>query len=325
MKRISILLLCLLLALSGCGAATGTEEAADSADNTAAAEAAAAAAADAAEAAADTTDTTDTADTTEATETTEAAETTETTDAEDADETETAAEPEDTAEGEPSVTVDVQTDDQTVTAEDGTELAQITTLSVTVSVEGDPEVEESINADLRQLAEDVSSSAQEFDETARADYDYALEEGLDWYAYASDLGVEVTRCDGQVLSLWFEGYQYYGGAHGSTYSYGRSYDLSSGSRLTLDHLSDQGVSFREYALEQITALAQTEEYADRLFEGIGKEDLEAVVTDTSFYFTDEAIVFAADPYVIASYAAGTIQFPLAYSDLEGTVRAEYLP
>ena len=214
----------------------------------------------------------------------------------------------------------------TYTHEDGTELLSIQSQNITVTVPGKPEVEESINADLRNLLEDANAEGLALSDTAEEDYSLALEDEREWYPYEYSLKAEVTRLDGQVLSLRFDAYQYTGGVHGYGFSYGRSYDLASGSRLTLDFMSVQGASFRDAALEQIQALCQTEDYADLLYPKGNYEDaLPDVVQDTRFYLDEEGVVFVADPYLIGPYSSGTIQFCLPYSALEGVLKENYLP
>lgn len=214
----------------------------------------------------------------------------------------------------------------TYTHEDGTELLSIQSQSITVTVPGRPEVEESINADLRNLLEDANAEGLALSDTAKEDYSLVLEEGWEWAPYQSSFRAEVTRCDGQVLSLRFDEYQYTGGVHGYGFSYGRSYDLASGSRLTLDFMSAQGASFRDTALERIQALCLTEDYADLLYpKGSYEDALSDVVQDARFYLDGEDVVFTADPYLIGPYSSGMIAFRLPYSELEGVLKENYLP
>lgn len=214
----------------------------------------------------------------------------------------------------------------TYTHEDGTELLSIQSQDITVTVPGRPEVEESINADLRNLQENVNAASLALSDTAKEDYSLSLEEGWEWSPYQSSFRAEVTRCDGQVLSLRFDEYQYTGGVHGYGFSYGRSYDLASGSRLTLDFMSAQGTSFRDTALERIQSLCLTEDYADLLYpKGSYEDALSDVVQDARFYLDGKGVVFTADPYLIGPYSSGIIEFHLPYSELEGVLKENYLP
>lgn len=219
--------------------------------------------------------------------------------------------------------VDIRERSESVTAEDGTEVQSIRTVNITVTVPGKPEVEESISADLRRLLETSAQAEQEL--TAGAQEAYAGVKGTDesWYPYESALQVEVTRCDERVLSLRFDAYQYTGGIHGYGYAYGRSYDLASGSRITLDFMSDRSVSFPDEAAWRVLELCQSEEYADGLFPDY-EEYIGDVVNDQYFYLGEDGVVFLANPYVISSYADGILEFTLEYDSLEGVVKAEYL-
>ncbi|MGM9537828.1 MAG: DUF3298 domain-containing protein [Candidatus Onthomonas sp.] len=251
-------------------------------------------------------------------------------------ESETPAEPEQPQEAaepqpepeDPSDTAQVSILDAglTYTHEDGTGLISVQSQSITVTVPGKPEVEESINADLRNLLDGANADIQALADAAKEDYSLALEEGWEWYPYEFFLQAEVTRCDGRVLSLRFDEYQYTGGVHGYGFSYGRSYDLVSGSRLTLDFMSVQGASFRDTALERVEALCQTEDYAELLYpKGSYEDGLTDVVQDARFYLDEEGVIFLADPYLIGPYSSGVIEFHLPYSELEGVLKENYVP
>ncbi len=241
--------------------------------------------------------------------------------------------PEDTAEdgtdGETAAvvpTVSIAVTDGSYSYEDGTELLTVTMVGVSVSVEGRPEVEESINADLQALLSQTGTATSELKAQVEADYEASVEEGWDWYAYESQLTAEVVRCDSQVLSIRFNGYSYSGGVHGYSFSYGRSYDVQSGSRLSLAFLSATGADFPTYALERVEELCGTEEYSDLVFDpAVDQESLADVVSDEQFLLTEDGVVFLADPYVIGPYASGIIEFTLPYDELEGVVKTDYLP
>ncbi len=249
------------------------------------------------------------------------------------DATEDEVEPEDETAGDadgedtavvPAVSISVA--EGSYSHEDGTQLLTVTTVSISVSIEGKPEAEESINADLQALLNQTGTANAELKTQVEADYEASLEEGWDWYAYESQLTAEVVRCDSQVLSIRFNGYSYSGGVHGYSFSYGRSYDVQSGSRLSLAFLSATGADFPTYALERVAELCGTEEYSDLVFDpAVDQESLSDVVSDEQFLLTEEGVVFLADPYVIGPYASGIIEFTLPYEELEGVVKADYLP
>lgn len=212
----------------------------------------------------------------------------------------------------------------TYTHEDGAELLAVHSQEITVTVPGRPEVEESINADLRNLLEGAEAETPALAEAAKADYSATLAGEGEWTPYEDTLRATVTRQDGQVLSLRFDIYQQTGGVHGYGTAFGRSYSLSTGSRLTLDFLSAQGASFRDAALEKVAELCQTETYEELLFPDY-EDELPEVVQDNQFYLDEEGVVFLADPYLIGPYSSGIIQFCLPYSELEGLLSQDYLP
>lgn len=222
--------------------------------------------------------------------------------------------------------VDIQIYSESVTQEDGVELMEVSEAEITVSVPGKPEVEESIRADLRNFLERESEAVQQLKGSAQEDYRAATEEELEWTPYEFSLQVQVTRCDEQVLSFRFIRYQNSGGVNDSIACFGRSYDMASGSRLTLDFMSAQGASLRDTGLEQVQAQVQTEEYQSLLFEsGYDEDCLADVVQDETFYLDDQGIVFMASPSLIGPSSSGVIEFDLSYAALQGVMKENYLP
>lgn len=208
-----------------------------------------------------------------------------------------------------------------VEADDGAQIMRYEGLEFTVTIPAHPDIAELIQADLNEAA--VLEADEQLEEQAREDYQYALDEGLDWIAYCDELSAQVVRADDHVLSLRLLSYSYTGGVHGYYYSYGVSYDVQTGQRLTLKNVSAEGADFTVFARNSVVELCQQEEYKDMLFDD-WRSYVGDVVRDSNFFFTDEGITFVSAPYLLGPYAAGEIEFPISYADLDGVVRDGYL-
>lgn len=187
---------------------------------------------------------------------------------------------------------------------------------------------EQINAALQQKEEDFlhgTGGVEELSAEAEEFYNTCGELGS---TYALSSGVSVARADDRVISLIFGDYAYTGGAHGYTGTSGWVYDSRTGQRLGLADLSGDETALKAFFVQYITELSKTEEYTydgQSLFFDDYEQWIPDVVADGLWYFDNEGITFVSQPYVLSSYAAGTIFFPIPYEDLEGVIDSRWLP
>lgn len=146
------------------------------------------------------------------------------------------------------------------------------------------------------------------------------ERGDEWQSwYAQELRTELTseRTDNSVISFKVQDYEYTGGAHGMYGISGLSFDKQTGRLLSLADLSDSPAVLREKCVDEIYRQCQTQEGLWWYDEASLRPALEMIVDRDSWYLTDEGIVFHSDPYELAPYAAGAIEFIVAYDLLPG--------
>ena len=171
-------------------------------------------------------------------------------------------------------------------------------------------------------------------EAATDNYAFAVETGDDTLPleYASERTARVERIDSRVLSMVYNTYSYTGGAHGNYAELAYNFDTESGERITLDTLSADPDALNAFLREYITKL-YTED-ADGYYSANVYEDLTVdaennpiadLVRDSVLYFNNEGVVFFAQPYEIGPYASGIIEFTVPYADLTGVIYDKYLP
>lgn len=128
-----------------------------------------------------------------------------------------------------------------------------------------------------------------------------------------------------LLSLTYDDTSFMGGAHGYTGRYGHTFDIRTGQELTLADLADNYDAFLSAAVEQLRDISYGAEYAAYgLNEGY-EDQLAGLFREGNWYFNDEGLVLIANPYELASYAAGLIEFTLPYAWLAYQIKADYLP
>lgn len=133
------------------------------------------------------------------------------------------------------------------------------------------------------------------------------------------------RVDDTVFSSQSTTTMYLGGAHGSNILSGVNYDMRTGDVILLSDLSDDAASFNAFVKEKLIAQADEMQEKEQLFFQEYRENIEYVMTDNTFYFSQEGLCFISQEYVLQPYAAGTIEFCIPYDELKGQIKDEYFP
>ena len=129
-----------------------------------------------------------------------------------------------------------------------------------------------------------------------------------------------------LLSITYDDTSYLGGVHGYTGRCGHTCDIRTGRELTLADLTDNYDAFLSAAVDQLKdIISYGAEYAAYGLNDGYEDQLAGLFRDGNWYFNDEGLVLMANPYELASYAAGLIEFTLPYAWLAYQIKADYLP
>lgn len=258
---------------------------------------------------------------------------------------ETAAAPETTAAPDPAVenlsapVVSVRRESETFYSDDNTTRLLIYACAEPgVTLHGNAASAAAINEALHEQYTDFSVGVEAGDEYSLSGKENYLADAKAFYAeylaagnaesfapYALQRETSVRRADRHLLSLTYDDTSYLGGAHGYTGRYGHTFDLRTGKELTLADLTDDYDAFLSAAVEQLKDISYGAAYAAYgLNEGY-EDQLAGLFRDGNWYFNDEGLVLMANPYELASYAAGLIEFTLPYAWLAYQIKADYLP
>ena len=164
-----------------------------------------------------------------------------------------------------------------------------------------------------------SGGVEEMSELAKMDWKET------WFTcYALERKVTVARVDDAVVSFRYSDYVFNGGVHGNTYESGMTYDMVSGSHMSLANLGKDENALKLVCRQHILALLGTEDYPekDQLMEGY-EENLDIVLKN--WVLTDEGLQFIAQPYIISTYAAGTLRFTVPYEKLVHVMDEKWIP
>ena len=207
-----------------------------------------------------------------------------------------------------------------------------------VSMNGNDAAAAAINETLHKQYTDFSAGVESSDEYAvsgKESYLAAARDDLAWQtengnaagfsSYSLMRQTNVRYNARYLLSLTYDDTSFMGGAHGYTGRYGHTFDIRTGRELTLADLADNYDAFLSAAVEQLRDISYGAEYAAYgLNEGY-EDQLAGLFREGNWYFNDEGLVLIANPYELASYAAGRIEFTLPYAWLAYQIKADYLP
>lgn len=190
-----------------------------------------------------------------------------------------------------------------------------------------PEAAEQINSYFVQRQEELMADCNEYYEWAKEDYqirvDVAKENGTegpteDTFGYYSSCDYTIMRQDDTVISFQEQSSTYTGGAHGNNIVEGVTFDAKTGQRIQLADLmeneEDGKAEVDQILLEKAQEMQEKSMQEDGY--GIFFEEYETyipdVLTEDSWYLTEDGMTIVSNEYLLAPYAAGATYFDLPY-------------
>lgn len=114
-----------------------------------------------------------------------------------------------------------------------------------------------------------------------------------------------------IISLYFDKYEYTGGAHGNTIRYSQTWNLQKYQKIRLSELFGCSLDYKNYIFKIVKEQIQSDP-------SIYFEDYEKLLVETfnedSFYCNPYGIVIYYQQYDIAPYSSGIREFLIPYTD-----------
>jgi len=155
---------------------------------------------------------------------------------------------------------------------------------------------------------------------AMAEYEYSVAHGYPVREFEAYVNYEVPYNLNCALSLYFEQYEYSGGAHGLTVRNSDTWDLKRSRRMDLSDFYPNNSNYKDELINNIIAQIDSQ-IADG--SGMYFENYKQLVSDTfkpnSFFLTPEGLAIYFQQYDIAPYASGLPTFIVPY-DPDGPVQ-----
>ena len=149
-----------------------------------------------------------------------------------------------------------------------------------------------------------------FDEAVQLYYD-SIENGFPIHVFEAQLVYDVTYLCSCIISVYFDQYQYTGGAHGNTIRTSQTWNLKSCGLIELPKLVRCPPDYKSYILTAVED--QIEKEPDIYFENY-VELITETFNENSFFCASEGIVVYYQQYDIAPYSSGIREFLIPYTD-----------
>ena len=187
--------------------------------------------------------------------------------------------------------------------------------------DGHPELKAALDTYNKENWDSVLGVYNDTLETAR---EFVTPESEGWYI---ERKIQVSRADEAIVSLWNTETAYLGGAHGSFYMNGESFDPETGAKLELTDVVtdlDQVYEYVEtYLAENYDQEMFFPDYVETslkpMFSGEGGEGISPV----EWALDQETLTFIFNPYVLGPWAAGSITVYLPFEGNEDLIEEKY--
>lgn len=220
------------------------------------------------------------------------------------------------------MTVSYGFEDEELKSDDGTTYYRQSLGTATVSSK-DERAAERINSSLAELYVKFGADA-EYTMRVAEDQPDGEQIALSYYCAPS-----VTRCDTRVLSAVFDVSQDIGGIHADSTRTSRSYNADNGSLLTLADIAKNEEQLKTFIKNYVIGLAAGDDYKEGgvsiLFDDFESTIKDLVDAGANWYFSDNGLVFYANPYDIAPYSRGVLTFEIPYSALAEFIDESFMP
>ncbi|WP_099467573.1 DUF3298 and DUF4163 domain-containing protein [Konateibacter massiliensis] len=183
-----------------------------------------------------------------------------------------------------------------------------------VTIENNSQAAEKINAYLEENQKKLEAEAKEYIAYATDNFTLLNKNQLSyWNGYAIGDTYSIARVDEKVISVIKERYEYAGGAHPNTIRTAQNFDTQTGELLTLETAFtdvNAGTQFiNSYLLKKMKETEDTVGF----FEDY-ESSIKDILTDNTWYLSDEGIVIISNVYIVSPYAAGIQEYTIPYDE-----------
>lgn len=187
---------------------------------------------------------------------------------------------------------------------------------------GDIKADKKINSYYKHIARTLMRKARyELLPAAVDEWRYALENSFPFRPFDTVMKYTVTENDRDILSLYYDIYDYTGGAHGTTKRFGDTWRASTGWFLELTDFFPRGTNIKRLLTDNAVKIAaqQMQDGTHQYFDNYPKL-IKKYYSANKFYIQPGTVVIFYDQYAIAPGFEGIPVFE--YSMASSAIAAE---
>ena len=175
---------------------------------------------------------------------------------------------------------------------------------------GNSKADKRINSYYKHIARTLMKKARnELLPEAVDEWRYSVENSYPFRQFETVMKYEVTYNNGDILSLYYDVYEYTGGAHGITKRFGDTWRASTGWFIELSDFFPRGAGYKRLLIDNAVKIAtrQMAEGTHQYFDNYPKL-IKKYFSPTKFYIKPDNITIFYDQYAIAPGFEGTPVF-----------------
>ena len=192
------------------------------------------------------------------------------------------------------------------------EMLKLTIIYPQISL-SNPQTEYKINAHINMVISDYKRYAKYLFKQAIRAYLDSQNNNHPFFGYEAYMKYNITYNENCFLSLYFDKYEFTGGAHGGTVRASDTWELCCGTHLKLSSFFRPGTDYRRLLTDEI--IRQSEDIQGR--QKIYFDDYKSLIiknfNEDSFYLSPSGITIYYQQYDIAPYSTGIVEFTIPYS------------
>lgn len=224
----------------------------------------------------------------------------------------------------PIITVKYEKIDEVFKGTEGIPMLSVQGNTPSVMIPDNKKASSKINEYYKRLLKTFKVREKEYIKLAQEDYNQRTQEEKQyWQGYGLGETYSTGRADHQVISFIDNYYEDTGGAHPNAARFAQTFSTKTGERLTLDEVLTDVPQAKEFINNFILKETKQYQYKDYFFEGYEK-DIKDILTEDTWYLSDEGFVIIANEYIISPHAVGILEFTIPYEQFP-YLNPEYLP
>ncbi len=169
---------------------------------------------------------------------------------------------------------------------------------------------QALDLNRKARTEHFHRAEEDFRDAEKQEYDFTLNSFIRTFS--------AVRLEPHYVSLVFDRYHYTGGPHGTTVRTGNTWDLHTGSKVSLSYFFHKNAQYRKRLTEAICdQIRRQKEREEILFFENPLRNARQCFNESNYYLTNNAVVIHYPLYTLAPYYAGILCYEVPFSTLDG--------